>query len=210
MAFGVLTTNTAEEALARAGDGPAQQGARSGDRRRRDGAAVRPADDLSGAATRRLPPSAAKAVRDQTARAIRRAKRRSRSCISGKSARRDRRRGARGVLSRARAGCASDASATFASELVRGTVATVAAIDRSSSRHSANWRLDRLAVIDRLILRMATWELLAQPETPPAVVIDEAIELARTFSDRRRGAIRQRRARRAFAGRSSAETANRS
>jgi N utilization substance protein B len=41
--------------------------------------------------------------------------------------------------------------------------------------------VDRLAVIDRLILRMAAWELQHVPDTPPAVAINEAIELAKTF-----------------------------
>ena len=50
----------------------------------------------------------------------------------------------------------------------------------SSTRRTGGF--ERLAVIDRLILRMAVWELQHQPDTPPAVVIDEAIELARTFS----------------------------
>jgi N utilization substance protein B len=66
--------------------------------------------------------------------------------------------------------------------LVRGTVQNLARIDPLIGEHANNWRLERLAVIDRLILRLATYELLCTPETPPAVVIDEAIELARTFS----------------------------
>ena len=77
---------------------------------------------------------------------------------------------------------ASDAIRTFASELVSGTVANLEAIDKLIEQHSANWRLARLASIDRLILRMATWELQHQPDVPAAVVLDEALELARTFS----------------------------
>jgi transcription antitermination protein NusB len=76
---------------------------------------------------------------------------------------------------------APDATRTYAAELVRGTIADLDALDRSIEQHSANWRLERLAAIDRLILRMAVWELLHQPDVPPAVVIDEALELARTF-----------------------------
>ena len=48
--------------------------------------------------------------------------------------------------------------------------------------HAHNWRLERMAVIDRLVLRVAVCELLTHPETPPKVVINEALELARTFS----------------------------
>jgi len=71
---------------------------------------------------------------------------------------------------------------TFASDLVHGTIAEIARLDEVIAAHSSNWRLDRLAVIDRMILRMAVWELSHGQDTPAAVVIDEAIELARTFS----------------------------
>jgi N utilization substance protein B len=69
----------------------------------------------------------------------------------------------------------------FAGELVRGTIGNTAALDELIGRHASNWRVDRLAVIDRLILRMAAWELQHVPDTPPAVAINEAIELAKRF-----------------------------
>jgi N utilization substance protein B len=69
----------------------------------------------------------------------------------------------------------------FAAVLVTGTVDERSGLDALITKHSTNWRLERLAVIDRLILRMAAWELQRQPDTPPAVVINEAIELARAF-----------------------------
>ena len=47
---------------------------------------------------------------------------------------------------------------------------------------ATNWRIERLAIIDRLVLRLAVYELLERPAVPPAVVINEALELARTFS----------------------------
>lgn len=72
---------------------------------------------------------------------------------------------------------------TFAEELATGTVSHLAELDAAIERHAQNWRLARMAVIDRAILRLATYELLHQPETPPGVVIDEALELARTFSE---------------------------
>jgi N utilization substance protein B len=75
-----------------------------------------------------------------------------------------------------------EALTTFATELVKGTVATHEELDGIIERHIDNWRIERLAVIDRLILRLATWELRYQPETPPAVIVNEALELARTFS----------------------------
>jgi N utilization substance protein B len=54
---------------------------------------------------------------------------------------------------------ATEAVRTFAAELVRGTIADVESLDALIARHAENWRIDRLAVIDRLILRMASWEL---------------------------------------------------
>jgi N utilization substance protein B len=69
----------------------------------------------------------------------------------------------------------------FTAQLVRGTTAQVGALDALIARHAEHWRIDRLAIVDRLILRMAAWELLHVPDTPPAVVLNEAVELARTF-----------------------------
>ncbi len=71
---------------------------------------------------------------------------------------------------------------TFADRLVRGTIGEVDDLDRTIAQHSRHWRVERLAVLDRLILRLAIWEMRHEPETPPAVVLDEAIELARRFS----------------------------
>jgi len=71
----------------------------------------------------------------------------------------------------------------FAEELALGTVASLSAIDPLIEAHAKRWRLERMAVIDRLILRMAVFEFLFRPDTPHAVAIDEAIELARTYSE---------------------------
>jgi N utilization substance protein B len=76
-----------------------------------------------------------------------------------------------------------DSAREFAERLSSGTVAHLAELDAAIERHAQHWRLSRMAVIDRLILRLATYELLHEPETPPGVVIDEALELARTFSE---------------------------
>jgi N utilization substance protein B len=70
----------------------------------------------------------------------------------------------------------------FANDLVRGTVSRVAEIDGILGAHAQNWRVERMAVIDRLVLRLAVYEFLAQPDTPPRVVINEALELARAYS----------------------------
>jgi len=69
---------------------------------------------------------------------------------------------------------------TVASNFVYGVVLAVPDLDRIIEQHTLNWRIDRLSMIDRLILRLAVWEL-QQRQTPPAVVLNEAIELARTF-----------------------------
>jgi len=71
----------------------------------------------------------------------------------------------------------------FASALARDTVARLGEIDALIADTAENWRPERMAVLDRLVLRMAACELLRKTaDTPPPVVINEAIELARTFS----------------------------
>jgi N utilization substance protein B len=69
----------------------------------------------------------------------------------------------------------------FMEELVGGAVAKREEIDRRIAQRSEHWRLDRMPVVDRNILRLAIYEM-TELQTPPAVVIDEAIELARRFS----------------------------
>jgi len=68
----------------------------------------------------------------------------------------------------------------FADALVAGTIEHVAEIDPLLEANADNWRLSRMAVVDRNVMRMAVYELL-HSDTPPAVVIDEALELARTY-----------------------------
>ena len=70
----------------------------------------------------------------------------------------------------------------FANDLVRGTIARLGEIDGILGANSQNWRVQRMAVIDRLVLRLAVYEFLAQPDTPSRVVINEALELARGYS----------------------------
>jgi transcription antitermination protein NusB len=71
----------------------------------------------------------------------------------------------------------------FAEALARGTVSHLPEIDARIEQHAQHWRLGRMAAVDRLILRLAVYEFLYDRETPHSVVIDEAIELARTFSE---------------------------
>jgi N utilization substance protein B len=69
----------------------------------------------------------------------------------------------------------------FATRLAEDTVARLDTVDRLIAETALHWRHERMAIIDRLILRMAAAEL-SRGDTPPAVVINEALELARTFS----------------------------
>ncbi len=69
----------------------------------------------------------------------------------------------------------------FANQLFEGAVAESAAVDELITRHSTNWRLDRMAAIDRAVLRLAVAELRSGT-SPPKVVINEALELAKKFS----------------------------
>ena len=71
---------------------------------------------------------------------------------------------------------------TFAATLARETVERLPAIDPLIAGTADRWRPERMAIIDRLILRMALCEMLRDDAPPPAVVINEALELARTFS----------------------------
>jgi len=75
-----------------------------------------------------------------------------------------------------------DEGRAFAAKLAMGTWTDRAALDERIGEAARNWRVERMAVVDRLLLRMALQELVAHPETPPRVVIDEAIELTREYS----------------------------
>jgi N utilization substance protein B len=76
----------------------------------------------------------------------------------------------------------SEVSQEFANTLAAGTIAHVEEIDVLITRHAENWRLDRMALVDRNLLRLATFEFLHEPQTPKSAVINEAIEIARRFS----------------------------
>jgi N utilization substance protein B len=69
----------------------------------------------------------------------------------------------------------------FMEELVQGTQARMEAIDQRIAVHSEHWRLERMPVVDRNILRLAIYEM-TEGQTPAAVVINEALELAHRFS----------------------------
>lgn len=71
----------------------------------------------------------------------------------------------------------------FIRRLVMGTLEAQQEIDRLLTEHLENWRLDRLSVLVRNILRLATYEIGFQKETPFQVVMDEALELTKDFVD---------------------------
>lgn len=72
-------------------------------------------------------------------------------------------------------------SQPFVQALVRGVSAHREAIDAAIARHAANWPLHRMAVVDRNILRLSVYELTLGREVPPAVAINEGIELAKRY-----------------------------
>lgn len=76
----------------------------------------------------------------------------------------------------------------FAEKLVRGTLRRLKAIDEIIAKHAENWDLRRMAVVDRNILRLATYELLyLAGEIPPKVAINEAVSIAKKFSQEESG-----------------------
>jgi transcription antitermination protein NusB len=70
----------------------------------------------------------------------------------------------------------------FAEELVEGVTANRAQIDDLLSAHSEHWTLDRMASLDRTILRLAVFELVHRPDVPAAAAISEAVEIAKELS----------------------------
>jgi transcription antitermination protein NusB len=70
----------------------------------------------------------------------------------------------------------------FVNKLVRGTVEHVADVDQRIAKHAEHWRMERMPAVDRNILRLAVYEM-QHAGTPAAVVIDEALELARKYSN---------------------------
>jgi transcription antitermination protein NusB len=83
---------------------------------------------------------------------------------------------------------ASDTTREFANRLFEGAAKESAAADQWIVQQAENWRLERLAVIDRAILRLAIYEMRAT-DTPPKVVLNEAVELAKKFSSEEAGSF---------------------
>lgn len=70
----------------------------------------------------------------------------------------------------------------FTDSIVKGALSALGDIDRELQEACENWKLDRLAAVDRAIMRMAAYELIYRNDIPPAVSINEALEIAKKFS----------------------------
>lgn len=75
----------------------------------------------------------------------------------------------------------------YATVLILGVASHAQAIDEAIMRHSNEWALDRMPVVDRQLLRLATFELMERPDVPTAVILDEAVELAKSYSTENSG-----------------------
>jgi N utilization substance protein B len=69
----------------------------------------------------------------------------------------------------------------YADEVVRGVAGTQDELDRHITASSTHWRIERMTRVDRNLLRLGTWELAHRPDVPRAVILDEAVELAKLF-----------------------------
>jgi transcription antitermination protein NusB len=69
----------------------------------------------------------------------------------------------------------------FATKIFHGTVAHMTEIDEMIQNQAENWRLSRMAAVDRNIIRMSIYEFLHEDDTPKLVIIDEAIEIAKKY-----------------------------
>ncbi len=75
-----------------------------------------------------------------------------------------------------------DETRGFAEDLYRVAISRRAEIDALIEQHSQNWRLERMPVVDRNLLRAGIAEMLAYPKTPAAIVINESLEVAKRFA----------------------------
>ena len=76
---------------------------------------------------------------------------------------------------------------TYVNEVVRGVLEKQREIDRTISKYTDNWDVDRLGVLDRTVLRVAVYEMLFRNDIPPVVSINEAVEIAKAYSGKESG-----------------------
>ena len=84
---------------------------------------------------------------------------------------------------------AAEAARGYARSLVIGVLENTQELDSRISEVTANWKLERIAAVDRAVLRLGLYELLEMAEVPPKVVINESVELAKKFSTEKSGAF---------------------
>lgn len=77
----------------------------------------------------------------------------------------------------------------YADQAARGVVAELEAVDEAIRKASTNWRLERMARVDRNVLRLGAWELRESRDVPRAVILDEAVELAKRYGSEESGAF---------------------
>jgi N utilization substance protein B len=78
---------------------------------------------------------------------------------------------------------------SYADAAVHGIAASRDRVDAEIVKASANWRLERMTRVDRNILRLGAWELMERPDVPRAVILDEAVELAKAYGTDESGAF---------------------
>jgi N utilization substance protein B len=77
----------------------------------------------------------------------------------------------------------TDETRAMAERLVRGAHERLGPIDAAIAAASTHWRLERIAAVDLSLMRIAVYELIAEPHTPSAVILDEAVQMARRFGE---------------------------
>ena len=83
---------------------------------------------------------------------------------------------------------AAENTKAFANRLFEGAAREAAALDETITKHAENWKIERLSAIDRAILRLGIYELRST-DTPPKVVMNEAVDLAKKFSSEDAGSF---------------------
>lgn len=84
---------------------------------------------------------------------------------------------------------APDRTHTYTAEIVQGVVTSLDKIDEVLTQSSPRWRVSRMAVVDRNVLRIAAYELLQENGPPPRAVLDEAVEVARRYGSEKSSAF---------------------
>lgn len=77
----------------------------------------------------------------------------------------------------------------YADKILRGVEGDLGGVDETIRKASTNWRLERMTRVDRNVLRLGAWELMKSSDVPRAVILDEAVELAKRFGSEESGAF---------------------